>query len=165
VPEPQLVAPEPALPKPPPEQPLAQEPAPPVFHAANATEVPNNQSVTVQQVRAEWKNYAEGIRAQKPFVHNAMTQFEVELQNGSDIVVKLTNPTLEEPLLREAMPAIGAHLRARLHTGFQIVVQAAALSEITTRKLYTPSDRFNHLAEQHPLLHELKNIFGLDMEY
>jgi hypothetical protein len=162
VPEPQ-VAPEPAQPQ---LEPLrAEEPETPIFHPAKANEMPAGQPVTVQQVREEWKMYAERIRSQKPFVYNAMTQFEVDLQNGNDIVVKLSNPTLEEELLRQAVPAIGAHLRASLHASFQIVMQAAAPSEITTRKLYTSSDRFNHLAEQHPLLHEFKSMFGLDMEF
>jgi DNA polymerase III subunit gamma/tau len=121
--------------------------------------------VSVQQVRVHWKNYAERIRASKPFVHNAMTQFEIELTNGNDIVVKLSNPTLEESLIREAMPGIGAYLREQLRTSFHLVTKAADPVEMTTRKLYTSADKFNYLAEQNPLLLEMKNMFGLDMEF
>ncbi len=126
---------------------------------------PPSEPLTVERLRIYWLKYAESIRAQKPFVHNAMTRHEIELQNGNEIVIKLSNPTLEETLMREAMPGIGAYLRQNFQMSFQLVVEAASQVETTTRQLYTASDKFSHLAAQHPLLNELKSLFGLDMEF
>ena len=124
-----------------------------------------SEPLTVEQLRIWWLKYAESVRPQKPFVHNAMTRHAIELQNGNEIVVKLSNPTLEETLMREAMPGIGAYLRQHLQMSFQLVVEAASQVETTTRQLYTASDKFSHLAAQYPLLNELKSVFGLDMEF
>ncbi len=122
--------------------------------------------VTQAQLQQAWAEYAESIRQQKSFAYQTLTQFAPVLKADQVIELPLANLTIQTDLLKDVQPALLAHLRRRLQTNFQIMpVAAPAEAESQKKQLYTPSDKFNFLAEKNPLLKDLKQMLNLDLGF
>jgi len=81
----------------------------------------------------------------------------------NQITIPLTNP-IEEPLLLSIKTPLVEFLRQRLNNSNLQV--NGVLREVQSRKIaYTNKDKFEHLAEKNPLLHKLKDKFGLDPDF
>lgn len=85
-------------------------------------------------------------------------QFESPL-----ITVHLTNP-VEEALLENFRRDLVQFLRDSLKNN-ELTVKAVVQDNSGKKVIYTAKEKFEHLAEKHPYLKELKDRLGLDWEY
>ena len=79
------------------------------------------------------------------------------------ITIRLLNP-VEESLLDNFRRDLTQFLRDRLHNND--LTLASELQNTGGKKvIYTAREKFEHLAEKDPYLHELKDRLGLDWEF
>lgn len=79
------------------------------------------------------------------------------------IEIKLSNPLQEETLNAIKTEAL-VFLRDKLNND-AITINSVLNTEERKRRLYTTREKFDHLAEKHPLLLELKERLGLDPDF
>lgn len=118
---------------------------------------------TMEEFREVWSSFAEDIREESPRISVTLSSVTPELLADRRVLLKLDNLTLKESFDDNFKPRLEGYLRQtlrnssiRLHT----VVEATDRGEI----LYSPEQKFNHLAAKNPALRELKRTFNLDFE-
>lgn len=79
------------------------------------------------------------------------------------IEIKLSNP-LQEETLNSLKPEILMFLRGKLKND-SITIKSVLNTEDRKRRLYTTREKFDHLAQKHPILQELKDRLGLDPDF
>ena len=83
--------------------------------------------------------------------------------NGTQVILHLTNP-IEEPLLDTLKAQLVTFLRDQLSNNTISVV--AVMKEISGKRVaYTNKEKFDHLAEKNPMLIELRDRLGLDVDF
>ena len=79
------------------------------------------------------------------------------------ITILLSNP-IEEPLLQSIRVQLTTYLRDKLSNSAISVI--GVMQEIASKKvMYTNKEKFDHLADKNPMLRELKERLGLDLDY
>ncbi len=123
---------------------------------------PDNE-FTTEEFHEVWASFAEEIREESPRISVTLSSVTPELLADKTILLKLDNLTLKESFDDNFRQRLEGHLRRALRNGsirLQTIVEATDRGEI----LYSPEQKFNHLAEKNPALRELKRTFNLDFE-
>ena len=113
---------------------------------------------TPDQLQTQWQAFAA--------LRNSPTELLIlgkgfELQKDT-ILVKLDNQ-MQQSQLGEFKFELLEFLRKSLANS-HIQLQAEVVVQDRKRMVYTNREKFEYLAEKHPVLHELKNELGLDMD-
>lgn len=77
-----------------------------------------------------------------------------------NLVIKLSSP-LQIDILDQHRTDLLQHLRTKLKN-YKIKLSAHLVQDDSKKMIYTPQEKFDHLAEKHPLLRDLKDRLGLD---
>lgn len=83
--------------------------------------------------------------------------------NGGEILVILSSP-LQEDLIQEFRTEIIQFLRQRLKNN-TIQLTTKVVKPESKKMVYTPQEKFNYLAEKHPVLLKLRERLGLDPDF
>jgi hypothetical protein len=121
---------------------------------------PKSADVTVSQLRKVWEEYAERRKGQVAEYQLMQREYHFE---SPLITVHLTNP-VEEALLENFRRDLVQFLRDALHNN-ELTVKTVVQDTSGKKMIYTAKEKFDHLAEKHPYLKELKDRLGLDWEY
>lgn len=116
-----------------------------------------------EELRNAWNSFAEEIREESPRISVTLSSVTPELLDDKTVLLKLDNLILKETFDNNFKPRLEGHLRRTLRNGslrLQTNVEATERGEI----LYSPEQKFNHLAARNPALRELKKTFNLDFE-
>jgi len=116
-----------------------------------------------EELRDAWNSFAEEIREESPRISVTLSSVTPELLDDKTVLLKLDNLILKETFDNNFKPRLEGHLRRTLRNGslrLQTNVEATERGEI----LYSPEQKFNHLAARNPALRELKKTFNLDFE-
>lgn len=128
--------------------------------AAIDTAVGQNEPVNAAQLKLVWDEFAEIRKNQVAEYQILVREYEY---NAPVITLNLLNP-VEESLVDNFRRELTQFLRDRLRNSD--LTLASALKNNTGKKvIYTAREKFEHLAEKYPYLHELKERLGLDWEY
>lgn len=87
----------------------------------------------------------------------------LELTNNHEVHVLLSSSLQEEPFER-LKPKVQHYLRQQLRNS-QISLIPRMAEESGPRRLYTNSEKFQHLLQRYPLLGELKERLGLEADF
>lgn len=115
--------------------------------------------LTREEVSVVWLEYAETRRSQVAEYSLLMRDFELE---GHAIKLQLTNP-VEETLLYSVKTELLTFLKEKLQC--EVSLEGVLLQIEAKKMIYTNKEKFDHLAEKHPALRELKDRLGLDTDY
>lgn len=107
-----------------------------------------------------WEEFAELRKGQAAEYQLLKRSYVV---HNNNIILSLNNP-IQEPLLLGIRTSLIAFLRERLGNGSVMVTGVLEASE-TQKVIYTNREKFEHLAEQNPVLRDLKERFGLDTDF
>ena len=119
-----------------------------------------NEPVQTEKLKALWTEYAELRKNQSGEYQILKRDFHFDYPV---IRIVLTNP-VEETLLENFRRDFLQFLRDRLKNSDLTI--ATTLREATGKKvIYTSKEKFEHLAEKNPYLHELKERLGLDWDF
>lgn len=118
---------------------------------------------TPEELKAAWNDFAREIKEESPRVSVTLSSVSPELLPDTTIVLKLDNSILKETFDHNFRARLENHLRTSLHNGsvkLHTTVEATERGEI----LYSPEQKFNHLASKNPAIKDLKKTFNLDFE-
>lgn len=119
-----------------------------------------NQPVSSAQLKKVWEEYTESRKSQ--VAEYQILQREYEYQHPI-ITIQLLNP-VEESLLDNFRRDLTQYLRDRLRNN-DLTLASTLQSTEGKKVIYTAREKFEHLAEKYPYLHELKDRLGLDWEF
>jgi DNA polymerase-3 subunit gamma/tau len=115
------------------------------------------------QLKKEWESFGLQLKQEgKDNEYNLMTQ-DFELIDDHTITIHISN-SIEQDILVRFKTGLLKHLRDNLKND-QIKIDTSLKKVEKSEKIYTNTDKFNHLARKNPNLIKLKNKFGLDTEF
>lgn len=126
----------------------------------NGTTTKRDAPVSEDMLRKVWTDYTELKKNQMAEYHLLKQPFT--FQNNT-ITLALTNP-IEEPVLLSIKTELLTYLREHLNNS-SIQVDATMQEHQIKKFAYTNKEKFEHLAEKNPHLHELKEKMGLDPDF
>ncbi len=118
---------------------------------------------TPEELKEAWLAFAGEVKDESPRISVTLSAVSPELLPDRTIILKLDNSILKEAFDHNFRARLESHLRTTLKNGsvkLQTTVEATERGEI----LYSPEQKFNHLASKNPSLKELKKTFNLDFE-
>ena len=125
--------------------------------------VKDSNDFTPEELKQAWMEFAKEVREESPRISITLSALSPELLPDKTIILKLDNSILKETFDNNFRARLENHLRKSLHNGsvnLQTSVEATERGEI----LYSPEQKFNHLASKNPSLKDLKKTFNLDFE-
>ena len=115
------------------------------------------------RLKEEWESFGSQLKKEgKDNEYNLMTQ-DFELIDDHTITIHISN-SIEQDILVRFKTDLLKHLRDNLEND-QIKIDTSLKKVEKSEKIYTNTDKFNHLAKKNPNLIKLKNKFGLDTEF
>jgi len=118
---------------------------------------------TEDQLKVEWENFTNQLKREgKDNEYNLMTQ-EYELRDNGNIIIHITN-SIEQDILLRFKTDLLKYLKDQLENDL-ISIDTILKQQEQSEKIYTNTDKFNHLAKKNPNLEILKKKFGLDTEF
>jgi DNA polymerase III subunit gamma/tau len=118
---------------------------------------------TADEFLKKWNEYAEQIKkAGKINLFTIMTANAPQLLERFKIEVLIENKIQESQLLVEKIDLLN-FLRVELKN-FQIDIVTRQAEQNTKRKLYTSTEKYQHMAEKNPNLEELRKRFNLSLD-
>ncbi|MCK7531573.1 MAG: hypothetical protein MZV63_11350 [Marinilabiliales bacterium] len=136
---------------------IVSEPAPDAPGVIAASEF------TSEELNEVWNAFAREIKEESPRISITLSAVSPERLPDNSIILKLDNMTLKEAFDHNFRARLENHLRTSLNNGtvkLQTTVETTERGEI----LYSPEQKFNHLASKNPSLRDLKKTFNLDFE-
>jgi DNA polymerase III subunit gamma/tau len=119
-----------------------------------------NKPFTTQDLAEYWNNFAEYLKNQNRAQDFTFMKHEWELKENNLILLKLTN-TVMLGILERVKGELLDYLRKNLNNN-SISIEAEIIETTNVKMIYTPQEKFEHLAEKYPELGELRNRLGLD---
>jgi DNA polymerase III subunit gamma/tau len=119
-----------------------------------------DRAINGEELKQAWNEYAEQRKDQVAEYYLLKRGFD---KNGTMLTISLTNP-IEEPLLQGMKTNLVTYLRERLNNS-SIQVTGILKEATSTRMAYTNKEKFDSMAQKNPLLHTLKEKFGLDPDF
>ena len=111
-----------------------------------------------------WNTYAEKIKKEgKINIFTIMTANPPVLLDNFLIELLIENKIQEDLLNSEKVDLLN-YLRVELKN-FSIDLQTRHMEQTQKKRLYTSSDKYQHMLEKNPNLEELKRRFNLDLDY
>ncbi len=136
---------------------IVSEPSPDSLAASEAHEF------TAEELKLAWTEFAATVKEESPRIAVTLSSVSPELLPDNTVVLKLDNSTLKEAFDHNYRARLENHLRLALHNSslrLQTTVETTERGEI----LYSPEQKFNHLAVKNPSLKDLKKTFNLDFD-
>jgi DNA polymerase-3 subunit gamma/tau len=118
---------------------------------------------TEDQLKSVWEKFTNQLKLEgKDNECNLMTQ-DYELKDPTSIIIHITN-SIEQDILLRFKTELLKFLKDNLEND-GITIDTELKQQEQSEKIYTNTDKFNHLAEKNPHLKMLKKKFGLDTEF
>jgi len=119
-----------------------------------------NEPVSAAELKRAWEEFAENRKDQVAEYQILARDYDFK---APVITLNLLNP-VEESLVDNFRRELTQFLRDRLRNN-DLTLASALKSDPGKKVIYTAREKFEHLAEKYPYLHELKERLGLDWEY
>ena len=111
-----------------------------------------------------WNDYAEKIKKEgKINIFTIMTANTPVLLDDFIIELLIENKIQEDLLSSEKVDLLN-YLRVEMKN-FSIDLQTKYMEQTQKKRLYTSSDKYQHMLEKNPNLEEIKRRFNLDLDY
>jgi DNA polymerase-3 subunit gamma/tau len=131
-------------------------------------EVPDAEDLNHEKLLQCWNEYAEQLDHEQK--HSSASTFriaKIEIENEIRFKVTVTALTAQKFVEQERMK-VTDHLQQKFHNRgitFSIAVEEGEMPEIPQHLALNSRQRFERIAEQYPLLRELKDKLRLELDY
>jgi DNA polymerase-3 subunit gamma/tau len=117
---------------------------------------------TEEDLKAAWMSYVDNLDEIKNSAEFRLLNKAYEYSNNMAEIL-IDNP-IEEDVFKEIKTEFITNIRRRLRNkNFDIRLK---IDQSEKKKIiYTPHDKFEHLAEKYPAMRELKQRLGLEFEF
>lgn len=123
------------------------------------------QSFTLDQLTTVWNTYAENLKSKGQINHHmVLTSTTLNLKPDFSIHITVGNP-VQLDQLEEIKVELLSHLRQSLKNNTLRLNAVIGVIETKEKKFYTDADNFKFLAENYAVVADLKNKFGLEINY
>ena len=139
-----------------------------------ATNIPEDKNVIEDKIERKdsfqpedldktWQKFADNLKEQgKDPEYNLMIQ-KYELLDDCSIQIHINNK-IEDDIFSRFKIDLHKFLKDELKND-AIKIETRVIEQTQSKKIYTNTDKFNHLAEKNPNLKKLKSALGLDTEF
>ncbi len=110
-----------------------------------------------------WNAFAAEVKEESPRISVTLSSVSPELLPDLTVILKLDNSALREAFDHNFKSRLEGHLRRSLKNS-QLKLMTTVESTERGEILYSPEQKFNHLAAKNPALKDLKKTFNLDFE-
>lgn len=111
-----------------------------------------------------WNSYAEKIKKDgKINIFTIMTTYSPILLDNYIIELPIENKIQEDLLSSEKVDLLN-YLRVQLKN-FSIDLKTKQIEQMQKKRLYTSSEKYEHMVQKNPHLEEFKRKFNLDLDY
>lgn len=118
---------------------------------------------TADELAEAWSNFAAEVKEESPRISVTLLSVSPELLPDRTIILKLDNSALREAFDSNFKSRLEGYLRRSLENS-QLKLLTTVESTERGEILYSPEQKFNHLAAKNPALKDLKKTFNLDFE-
>ncbi len=118
---------------------------------------------TAGELAEAWNIFAAEVKEESPRISVTLSSVSPELLPDRTIILRLDNSTLREAFDSNFKSRLEGHLRRTLENS-QLKLLTTVESTERGEILYSPEQKFNHLAAKNPALKDLKKTFNLDFE-
>lgn len=123
-----------------------------------------NKKVSLQDVKEVWDIYLESIKGDFPMLlHLQMERVELHKVKGSALHVACDNQFAKK-MLDEQSKELSRKLRECLGSFLRFEIEVST-SNKKKRKASNPYERFKELQQKDPLIRDIVEIFGAELEY
>ncbi len=122
-----------------------------------------DQPVNLEALKKYWKEFAEKKKEEGKSSEYQLLNQEIKFTDGRIIHLELTN-AIQENFLERIRTDLLQFLRKKLRNS-QLTIRAKLLEAAQKEMIYTATEKFNHLAKDHPHLNLLKDELGLDTDF
>jgi DNA polymerase-3 subunit gamma/tau len=126
-------------------------------------EAASDRDFTADELAEAWNIFAAEVKEESPRISVTLSSVSPELLPDRTIILKLDNSTLREAFDSNFKSRLEGHLRRTLENS-QLKLLTTVESTERGEILYSPEQKFNHLAAMNPALKDLKKTFNLDFE-
>ncbi|MBO0935311.1 DNA polymerase III subunit gamma/tau [Fibrella sp. HMF5335] len=122
-----------------------------------------NRPFTLDDLQKAWREFAVLRHKQ---TDNASEQIMLNrdfLLNDTVVSIQLDNH-IQADLFTGLLPDMLAYLRQAV-SNWQLQIEHKVVMVETKKMLYSPQDKYNHLADKNPALHQLRQALGLEVDY
>jgi DNA polymerase-3 subunit gamma/tau len=120
-----------------------------------------NQPYTVESIVEKLKEYTL-IRKKNERIRLAILNCEAEIRQDGQLVVKVSNQIQVDDTAVVKNEMVNYLKRELQNSTIDFIIEIT--QTVTTKRLYTDTDRFKYLCDKTPLLEQLKQKFSLDFE-
>lgn len=118
---------------------------------------------SLEQLQQQWNAFFVALKTSGSPIELLLATAGLELKEEYAITVVMNSSLQEEPFER-LKPRLQQFLRQKLGNS-KLSLQPVVTEESGPRKLYTNSEKFQHLLSRYPLLNELKEKLGLEADF
>lgn len=122
-----------------------------------------NRSFDTEELLAVWLEFAKVRRQQNDSATEQLVLNRTLALDGTTIHITLDN-TLQVGYLTEVKPELLGYLRDKLQNS-QIQLEHTVTQQEVKKMLYSAQDKYNFMAEKNPVLHELRKVLNLEVDY
>jgi DNA polymerase-3 subunit gamma/tau len=125
----------------------------------------NSKAFTIEELTTVWNQLAAEFQSANLINKYVMMNRPIELI-GSIIHIKVENEVQVQQFNENVRLEVLGKIRERLQNySIDIALDVIETEKSDKKMLYTQSDKYEFLAQKHPLLSEMKQKLGLDHEY
>ena len=113
-----------------------------------------------------WNDYASKLKEQKKLqLYSTLTKRLPILKDGNVLLLVIDNKVQEEDLNNEKYDLL-IYLKEKLNSGpLQLITEIEKNEEETGSRPYTTKEKFENMAEENPILNEIRRIFDLNVDF
>jgi DNA polymerase-3 subunit gamma/tau len=113
-----------------------------------------------------WNDYASKLKEQKKLqLYSTLTKRQPILKDGNVLLLVIDNKVQEEDLNNEKYDLL-LYLKEKMNSGpLQLITEIEKNDEETGIRPYTTKEKFEKMAEENPILNEIKKIFDLNVDF
>ena len=115
------------------------------------------------ELQAVWVAFAKLRQQQNDSATEQMVLNRTLTLNDTVIHITLDN-TLQVDFLTEVKPELLGYLRDKLQNG-KIQLEHTVTQQEMKKMIYSSQDKYNFMADKNPVLHELRKVLNLDVDY
>ena len=122
-----------------------------------------NRPFELEDLQQAWRDFAQLRHKQ---TDNASEQIILNRAfdlDGITVKIQLDNH-IQADLFTSLLPDMLGYLRQTL-SNWQLQIEHEVVMVETKKMLYSPQDKYNHLADKNPALHQLRQALGLEVDY
>lgn len=118
---------------------------------------------TLEQLKAAWNEFAAQKEAQGKQNEFVILDREITMKDATTIFIQLDHVVQMEQIGYLRVELLGFLKRKLQNSDIQLEAEIAV--QENRKMIYTSQDKFTYLSGKHPVLSELKQTFGLDVDY